>query len=174
MTVNHPWYYLLQEIHQRGRTQKDFAAMIGKKVSEVNELLKGKRNITILRDILLAELFGDPEKKRIHLQIEFDYQKEKAKIKPKSKAKKEIKQAPIPSKTIPDSSVSEDSIANDEQKTTPSITERFSDPNISTKSRSDRHPKSDPAQEITEPIESSSAPAKDPEKIKKHEIFRNF
>lgn len=47
--------------------------MIGKKISEVNELIKGKRNITIQRDILLSIVFDDPEQKRIKLQNNFDY-----------------------------------------------------------------------------------------------------
>jgi len=47
--------------------------MIGKKISEVNELIKGKRNITIQRDILLSMVFDDPEQKRIRLQNNFDY-----------------------------------------------------------------------------------------------------
>lgn len=47
--------------------------MIGKKISEVNELIKGKRNITVQRDILLSVVFGDPEQKWIRLQNNFDY-----------------------------------------------------------------------------------------------------
>lgn len=75
--VRHPWRYLQQELLHRGRTQKDFAYLLGKKVSEVNELIKGKRNITVQWDLLLSTLFADPEKKRIHLQIDYDYQKGK-------------------------------------------------------------------------------------------------
>lgn len=52
--------------------------MIGKKISEVNELIKGKRNITVQRDILLSVIFGDPEKKWITLQMDYDYQTTKA------------------------------------------------------------------------------------------------
>lgn len=47
--------------------------MMGKKISEVNELIKGKRNITIQWDILLSIVFADPEKKWITLQNEYDY-----------------------------------------------------------------------------------------------------
>jgi plasmid maintenance system antidote protein VapI len=50
---------------------------LGKKGSEVNELIKGKRNITVQWDILLSKLFDDPEKKRMHLQVDYDYQKSK-------------------------------------------------------------------------------------------------
>ncbi|MEI7562808.1 MAG: hypothetical protein WCJ39_03730 [bacterium] len=67
-----------QELLHRGRTQKDFAYLLGKKGSEVNELIKGKRNITVQRDILLSKLFDDPEKKWIHLQVEYDYQKSRS------------------------------------------------------------------------------------------------
>ncbi|MEI7919134.1 MAG: hypothetical protein WCH65_02775 [bacterium] len=47
--------------------------MIGKKVSELNELIKGKRNITVQRDILLSAIFGDPEQKWIGLQNDYEY-----------------------------------------------------------------------------------------------------
>lgn len=57
--------------------------MIGKKISEVNELIKGKRNITIQWDILLSIVFGDPEQKWIKLQNDFDYVTTKAAMAPK-------------------------------------------------------------------------------------------
>lgn len=72
-TKIHPGIYLQEEITRRWWTQKQFAEFIWKKVSEVNELLKGKRNITVQRDIILSALFDDPEKKRINLQIEYEY-----------------------------------------------------------------------------------------------------
>lgn len=53
---------------------------MGKKGSEVNELIKGKRNITVQWDILLSKLFDDPEKKRIHLQVEYDYHKSRTSV----------------------------------------------------------------------------------------------
>lgn len=69
----HPGRYLSEHIKARGRTQKQFADIIGKKVSEVNELINGKRNITISWDMTLAIVFDDPEKKRINLQNDYDY-----------------------------------------------------------------------------------------------------
>jgi plasmid maintenance system antidote protein VapI len=60
-------------LKERGRTQKNFARLLGKKVSEVNELIKGKRNITVHRDILLSALFDDEEQKWCRLQLEYDY-----------------------------------------------------------------------------------------------------
>lgn len=59
--------------------------MMGKKVSEVNELIKGKRNITVQRDILLSIVFDDPEQKWIKLQNNFDYTLAKANMATKIK-----------------------------------------------------------------------------------------
>jgi len=83
--MEHPGKLLQQELTKRWWTQKQFSTMIGKKISEVNELIKGKRNITIQRDILLSLVFGDQEKKRIQLQIDFDYAIIKANMTPKIK-----------------------------------------------------------------------------------------
>lgn len=69
----HPGRYIAEQIKSRGRTQKQFADIVGKKVSEVNELINGKRNITILWDMSLALVFDDPEKKRLNLQNDYDY-----------------------------------------------------------------------------------------------------
>lgn len=71
--MQHPGQLLQQELTARGLTQKTFASMIGKKISEVNELIKGKRNITVQRDILLSVIFDDPEQKWLVLQNNYDY-----------------------------------------------------------------------------------------------------
>jgi len=71
--MQHPGQNLQQELTKKWLTQKAFADMIWKKISEVNELIKGKRNITVQRDILLSIVFNDPEQKRIKLQNNFDY-----------------------------------------------------------------------------------------------------
>lgn len=73
MENQHPGQILQQELTSRWLTQKVFANMIGKKISEVNELIKWKRNITVQRDILLSIVFDDPEQKRIKLQNNYDY-----------------------------------------------------------------------------------------------------
>ena len=85
MEIKHPGQLLQQELTSRWLTQKVFAIMIGKKISEVNELIKGKRNITIQRDILLSIVFDDPEQKRIKLQNNFDYIITKANMTQKTK-----------------------------------------------------------------------------------------
>ncbi|EKD44471.1 MAG: hypothetical protein ACD_71C00125G0002 [uncultured bacterium (gcode 4)] len=73
MEIQHPGKILQQELTSKWLTQKVFASMIGKKISEVNELIKWKRNITVQRDILLSVVFGDPEQKWIKFQNDFDY-----------------------------------------------------------------------------------------------------
>jgi len=83
--MEHPGKLLQQELTKRWLTQKVFADMIGKKISEVNELIKGKRNITVQWDILLSIVFGDPEQKWIKIQTDFDYQTTKISMAPKIK-----------------------------------------------------------------------------------------
>ena len=79
----HPGRYLAEQIKTHWRTQKQFADLIGKKVSEVNELINGKRNITISRDMILSVVFDDPEKKWLHMQNDYDYYIAKTTIDPK-------------------------------------------------------------------------------------------
>lgn len=69
----HPWEEIQIEIKKRWRTQKQFAILSWKKVSEVNELIKGKRNITIQRDLILSDVLWTSEKYWIQKQIDFDY-----------------------------------------------------------------------------------------------------
>ena len=71
--MNHPGKLLIEEIRSRDLTQKKFSLMLWKKVSELNELIKGKRNITIQWDILLSHILWTPEKFWIHKQIDYDY-----------------------------------------------------------------------------------------------------
>lgn len=97
--LQHPGLLLQQELTKRGITQKQFAQMMDKKISEVNELIKGKRNITIPRDILLAIVLDDPEKKWIALQINYDYELTKRtmadKIKELSSKRKKTKEREV-------------------------------------------------------------------------------
>jgi len=69
----HPWEYLIQEIRDRNWTQKQFSLLAWKKVSEVNELIKWKRNITIQRDLILSNVLWSPEKYWMNKQIDYDY-----------------------------------------------------------------------------------------------------
>lgn len=76
----HPGRHLWNKIKENSRTQKQFADLLGKKVSEVNELINWKRNITIQRDILLAVVFDQEEGFWLRMQNEYDYKIAKMKI----------------------------------------------------------------------------------------------
>ena len=71
--LQHPWTELQVLIKEKWLTQKAFASILWKKVSEVNELLKWKRNITIQRDYLLHQTLWTPIKYWILKQIDYDY-----------------------------------------------------------------------------------------------------
>ena len=77
----HPWKKIIEEIRNRNWTQKQFAILVWKKNSEVNELIKGKRNITIQRDYILSQVLWTPEKYWINMQTDYDYEQMKLKIK---------------------------------------------------------------------------------------------
>ena len=77
----HPWKKIIEEIRNRNWTQKQFAILVWKKNSEVNELIKWKRNITIQRDYALSQVLWTPEKYWINMQIDYDYELMKQKIK---------------------------------------------------------------------------------------------
>ena len=76
----HPWKKIIEEIRNRGWTQKQFAVLVWKKNSEVNELIKWKRNITIQRDYSLSQVLWTPEKYWINMQMDYDYEQMKEKI----------------------------------------------------------------------------------------------
>ena len=71
--IEHPWAELQVLIKEKWLTQKAFASILWKKVSEVNELLKWKRNITIQRDYLLHQTLWTPIKYWILKQVDYDY-----------------------------------------------------------------------------------------------------
>ena len=77
----HPWKKIIEEIRNRNWTQKQFAILVWKKNSEVNELIKWKRNITIQRDYALSQVLWTPEKYWINMQTDYDYEQMKLKIK---------------------------------------------------------------------------------------------
>ena len=57
-----------------GVTQKSFSEQIGKRVSEINELIKWKRNITIGWDYILSNFFHTEYKYWILKQVNYDYE----------------------------------------------------------------------------------------------------
>ena len=75
--MNSLWKELLEKIAEFWLTQKAFSEKIGKRSSEINELIKWKRKITIAWDILLSQVFHTPEKYWIYKQIDLDYEEAK-------------------------------------------------------------------------------------------------
>jgi len=71
--LKHPWVELQDIIREKWLTQKALAFLLWKKISEVNELLKWKRNITIQRDYLLHKALWTPIKYWINKQIDYEY-----------------------------------------------------------------------------------------------------
>ena len=71
--IEHPWIELQVLIKEKWLTQKAFSSILWKKVSELNELLKWKRNITIQRDYLLHQTLWTPIKYWILKQVDYDY-----------------------------------------------------------------------------------------------------
>lgn len=72
--VKHPWWYLGDLLREKEMTQKQLAFLVKKKVSEINELIKGKRKITIQWDYLLSQALETPRKYWILQQLEYDYE----------------------------------------------------------------------------------------------------
>ena len=60
--IEHPWVELQVLLKEKWLTQKEFSSILWKKVSELNELLKWKRNVTIQRDYLLHQALWTPIK----------------------------------------------------------------------------------------------------------------
>ena len=75
----HPGKLLVKYLNQQWRTQKAFSLHIGKKVSEINELLKGKRYITIVWDLIFSQVFQTAQKFWVLKQLDYDYQQALAK-----------------------------------------------------------------------------------------------
>lgn len=72
--LEHPGKILASTLEQAGLTQRAFAQQLGKKVSEINELIKGKRNITIAWDFLLSKALGTPQQFWMQKQLDYDYE----------------------------------------------------------------------------------------------------
>lgn len=70
----HPWKLLAEYLSKNWYSQKSFSILIGKRVSEINELIKWKRNITIAWDIILSNVLWTPQKFWITKQIDYEYE----------------------------------------------------------------------------------------------------
>ena len=74
MKMLHPGKEIMMRLQDLGITQKSFSETIGKRVSEINELIKGKRNITIGWDFILSNFFHTEYKYWVLKQIDYDYE----------------------------------------------------------------------------------------------------
>lgn len=72
--LQHPGVILAEYLKENWYTQKDFSKKIGKKTSEINELIRWKRNITVARDIILTKYLSTKPKFWILKQVDFDYE----------------------------------------------------------------------------------------------------
>ena len=71
--ATHPGEILGEELKARGIKQKAFAEQIGMQSTHLNELIKGKRNVTSDVAIRLENALGIPYKTWMNLQNGYDY-----------------------------------------------------------------------------------------------------
>lgn len=68
----HPWIYLLEEIETRGRTQSYFAQLLSIDKSELNNIIKWRRNITARIATRIWYVFNTSAEVRLQLQNMYD------------------------------------------------------------------------------------------------------
>lgn len=77
LVAYHPWAYIQDELEARNRSQKQFAEIIWLANSEVNLLIKGKRNITPHLAFIISKAFWEDMYVWLALQSKWDvYQEE--------------------------------------------------------------------------------------------------
>lgn len=77
-TLYHPGELLAEELEERGLTQTSLAQQLGISVSIVNEIIKGKRNISVEFAMMLEAALGIEASLWINLQREYDLESAKA------------------------------------------------------------------------------------------------
>jgi HTH-type transcriptional regulator/antitoxin HigA len=83
----HPGEILMDELNERGIKQKDFAAKIGYAQTQLNEVIKGKRNITADLALLIAKALDMQPETWMNLQA--GYELDVAKIQTKTQQRLE-------------------------------------------------------------------------------------
>jgi HTH-type transcriptional regulator/antitoxin HigA len=76
----HPGVFLLDELKIRGIKQKDLANSIGIQKTNLNEIIKGKRDINADLAILLELVLGVSALFWMHAQVNYDIAKAKNKL----------------------------------------------------------------------------------------------
>ena len=69
----HPGSTLLAELEERGISQKEFAKQIGMQATHLNELIHGKRNITMQVADKLQEALGISSQIWVNMQTQYNY-----------------------------------------------------------------------------------------------------
>lgn len=74
MHYEHPWVWLEMALEENNITQKQFAELIGKTAVEVNQIINGKRNITLDWAMRISAVFWGNPKYWIEMQADYDQQ----------------------------------------------------------------------------------------------------
>ena len=82
----HPGEFLKDELKVRGIKQKDFASHIGTQKTNLNEILKGKRDINAELAVLLELSLGVSSLFWMHAQVNYDIAIAKNKLIEKQKS----------------------------------------------------------------------------------------
>ena len=83
--LSHPARFLKRELEARGRSQKDFAYIIGVSAPYLNALLKEKKNLTPALCVRIGQAFGTtPE---VWMNLQSRYNLEVAKMKEEQRIK---------------------------------------------------------------------------------------
>lgn len=72
--ISKPGDYILAELERKNISQKELADAIGKSTPVVNDLIKGKRKITVPIACLLAAVFGNTPQEWLNIQNLYDIQ----------------------------------------------------------------------------------------------------
>jgi HTH-type transcriptional regulator/antitoxin HigA len=92
--VQHPGYFIEEELLARGWTQTDLAYIMGMSTQQLNPILKGKHGISADMALLLSDAFNMPPV--FFANLENDYQLSKAKIAPPGVKKRALWQSTYP------------------------------------------------------------------------------
>ena len=68
----HPGELLGEELQARDLSQKEFAEVVGLRPSHLNELIKGKRNISALLALKIEKSLGIDADIWMRIQVQFD------------------------------------------------------------------------------------------------------
>lgn len=70
--LSHPWGYIARELKARGRSQKNFADIIGISAPELNFIIKKKKNLTPALCVRIGAAFWTSADLRMELQTRYN------------------------------------------------------------------------------------------------------